>query len=274
MNTPNKGFRWLVAAAVVATYGLVIVGGIVRITGSGLGCPDWPLCQGRVVPPLQGATLIEFSHRVTSTVVTLLVLGTALFAWRRYRNERWVFRPAVLAVALLALQIVLGGITVLLELPPAVVGIHLGNALLLFASVITAAMFAWRPWTPRAGAHDRLPRLALASTIGTFILILSGTVVTGTLAQYACTTLPLCGDQILPAGGVLPIIASAHRYVSAAIGLLILHTLIYTWRTRRHVPPLLTASVVAAILFASQIAIGALNVWLAFPVVTGVLHLA
>jgi len=277
VNTISKCFRWIVLAAAIATYALVIVGGIVRITGSGLGCPDWPLCQGRVVPQLQGATLIEFSHRATSTLVTALLLGSAFFAWRRFRNEKWIFRPAILAVGLLALQIVLGGITVLLELPPAVVGIHLGNALILFACVITAAMFAFHPWTPRAGARDprdRLPRLALASTVGTFILILSGTVVTGTMAHYACTTWPLCGDRLLPAGGILPIIAAAHRYVSAAIGLLILYTLISTWRTRRHVPQLMTASVIAAVLFVAQVAIGAINVYLAFPVVTGVLHLA
>lgn len=277
MNTLSKNFRWIVLAAAVATYALVIVGGIVRVSGSGLGCPDWPLCQGRVVPQLQGATLIEFSHRVTTTLVTILVLGSAWVAWRRFRDEKWIFRPAVLAVALLALQIVLGGITVLFELPPAIVGIHLGNALLLFASVVTAAMFAWHPWRPRVGERDprdRLPRLALASTMGTFILILSGTVVTGTLARYACITWPLCGDQLIPGGGVLPIIAVVHRYIAAAIGLLILYTLIYTWCTRRQVPPLITASIVAAILFVVQVAVGAINVYLAYPVVTGVLHLA
>ncbi len=277
MNKIDRTFRWVILATAIATYALVIVGGIVRITGSGLGCPDWPLCQGRVVPQLQGATLIEFSHRITSTIVTVLVLLSALIAWRRYRNEKFIFRPAVLAVALLALQIVLGGITVLLELPPAIVGIHLGNALLLFASVIIAAMFAWRPWTPRAGeqdSRDRLPRLALASTLGAFVLILSGTVVTGTMAGYACTTWPLCGDQLIPSGGLLPIIAAAHRYVAAAIGLLILYTLIYTWRTRRQIPQLMTASVIAAILFVLQIAVGAINVFLAYPVATGVLHLA
>lgn len=283
MSKANPHFRWIVLAAALATYALVIVGGIVRITGSGLGCPDWPLCQGHVIPQLQGATLIEFSHRATSTLVTVLVLATALFAWRRYRNEKWIFRPAILAVALLALQIALGGVTVLLELPPAIVGIHLGNALLLFACVITAAMFAWQPWTPRTGERDphdrghlgdRLPMLALASTIGTFILILSGTVVTGTMAHYSCTTLPLCGDQLVPDGGILPVIAVAHRYISAIIGLLILYTLIYAWRTRRHVPQLTAAFLIAAILFFVQVAVGAINVYLAFPVVTGVLHLA
>ncbi len=277
MNTLSKYFRWIVLATAIATYVLVIVGGIVRVSGSGLGCPDWPLCQGRVVPALQGATLVEFSHRVTTTLVTVLILASAFLAWRRYRSDKVIFRSAILAVALLALQIVLGGITVLFELPPAIVGIHLGNALLLFAAVIAATMFAWHPWSARVGARDprdRLPRLALASTIGAFILILSGTVVTGTLARYSCTTWPLCDNQLIPGGGILPIIAAAHRYVAAVIGLLILYTLIYTWRTRRHIPQLMTASVIAAILFVFQVSEGAVNVFLAYPVLTGVLHLA
>ncbi len=273
----STAFRLLALATVIATYALVVVGGIVRVSGSGLGCPDWPLCQGRVIPQLQGATLIEFSHRIVSTVVTVLVLSTAVFAWLRYRSNTWVSRPAVLAVLLLSLQIVLGGITVLLELPPAIVGIHLGNALILFASLITATLFAFRPAAAQVIGEawkERLARLALASTIGTFILILSGTVVTGTLAHYTCTTLPLCQDQLVPAGGVLPIIAAAHRYVAAAIGLVALYTFVETWRTKRHVPALMNASVAAAVLFVVQVAVGAFHVELAFPIATGILHLA
>jgi protoheme IX farnesyltransferase len=283
MKTLVRNFRWIVLATAIATYALVIVGGIVRVSGSGLGCPDWPLCQGHVIPQLQGATLIEFSHRVTTTLVTILLLSSALLAWRGYRQDKWIFRPALLAVALLVLQIVLGGITVLLELPPAIVGIHLGNALILFACVITAAMFAWHPWTPRvgirdirppSGAHDPMPRLALASAVGTFILILSGTVVTGTTAGYSCTTWPLCGEQLIPTGGILPIIAIVHRYIAGAIGLFILGTLVYTWRARRNNRALMTSSILAGVLFVFQVAVGAINVFLAYPVATGILHLA
>jgi heme A synthase len=275
----SKTFQWLVIATLIATYVLVVMGGIVRTSGSGLGCPDWPLCGGQVVPvnQLRGATLIEFSHRVVSAFVTVLILATAVFAWRHYRNQKWIFRPAILATALLALQIVVGGLTVLLELPPIIVAVHLGNALILFAALITAAMFAFRPWsadTVSRDPRDRLPRLAFASTIGTFIVILSGAVVLGTMAHYTCTTWPLCSDQLIPSGGILPLIAATHRYIAGAIGLLILYTLVQTWRTRRHIPALMKASISAAILFALQTAVGALNALLAFPLETSLLHLA
>ncbi|MBI5030019.1 MAG: heme A synthase [Chloroflexi bacterium] len=273
----SKAFRTVAVATIIMTYLLVVVGGIVRVTGSGLGCPDWPLCEGRIIPTLEGATLIEFSHRLVTTVVSTLIFATAIFSWLRYRTLKWVFRPAILAVALLGLQIVLGGITVLLELPPAIVGIHLGNALILFASLIIAMMYAFRPETASLigkAWKEKLPRLAVASTIGTFILIISGTVVTGTSAHYACTTWPLCEDQLIPTGGTLAIIAATHRYVASIIGLLILYTLIETWRTKRHVSSVFNASIITLVLMVAQIVVGALFVQMGFPVWVGILHLA
>ena len=276
---PSKSFRWLMVATVVATYGLVIMGGLVRVSGSGLGCPDWPLCHGQALPfaQLHGTTLIEFSHRMVATLVSVLVGATAILAWRRYREQKWIFRPAMLAVGLLALQIVLGGLTVLWELPPTIVSVHLGNSLLLFAALITAAVFTLRPWpadVASRGAHDRLPRLALASLIGTYILILSGTVVAGTSADEVCRTWPLCNGQIIPSGGTLPLINMTHRFIAGTIGLLILYTLIYALRTQRYVRPVKIAAAVAAILFAVQVTVGAVNIWLGFPLATDLLHLA
>jgi protoheme IX farnesyltransferase len=275
----SKMFRRLAVATAVVTYVLVVMGGLVRTSGSGLGCPDWPLCHGQALPlaQLHGTTLIEFSHRMVATLVTVFVLATAVVAWRRYRDQKWIFRPVMLAVALLALQIILGGLTVLLELPPAIVSVHLGNALILFAALITAAMFALRPWpassVPR-DTGDRLPRLALASTIGTYILILSGTVVAGTSAEDACPTWPLCNGQIIPSGGILPLINATHRYIAGAIGLLILYTLVLAWRTRSHVLQMRLTAIVAGALFLAQASVGAINVLLDFPLATDLLHLA
>src|SRR5882724_7618026 len=111
-------FRTLAWAAAVSTYLLIVLGAIVRITGSGLGCGDhWPLCNGHVFPPLDDiGTVIEWSHRLVAALVSILVIALVVVDWRR----------SLVAVALLVLQVALGAITVKLELPPWSVVLHLG----------------------------------------------------------------------------------------------------------------------------------------------------
>src|SRR5258708_24811787 len=73
-----KGFRVLAIVAAVAVYGQIVLGGVVRITGSGLGCPDWPACQGKIVPDFANShVVIEYAHRLVGTTAGLLVLATA-----------------------------------------------------------------------------------------------------------------------------------------------------------------------------------------------------
>ncbi|MGH3135051.1 MAG: COX15/CtaA family protein, partial [Gaiellaceae bacterium] len=97
---PTRGFRLLALAAALSAWALVAVGGIVRVTESGLGCPDWPLCDGRVVPDRAKEAWIETSHRWVAGIVTVLVVLVAVWAWRRYRSQKDVFMPALAAVLL------------------------------------------------------------------------------------------------------------------------------------------------------------------------------
>ena len=89
----------------VSVFLLVILGGVVRVTGSGLGCPDWPLCYGKVLPPWEYTAVIEYTHRfVASVIVGPLVLATAIVALARYRSDRWVWIPAAISVPMLIIQ--------------------------------------------------------------------------------------------------------------------------------------------------------------------------
>src|SRR3990172_8788410 len=161
----------LVLAAVVATFLLIVLGAVVRVSGSGLGCPDWPLCHGRLIPPLDIPTLIEYSHRLMASVLGILVFATAVLAKRSYYWERRIVLPATIGLSLLLLQVILGGATVLLELPGLVVLAHLALAEALLASMVVVYVVAQRGQSSPpfqsggVGQADRFPALAAVTAL-------------------------------------------------------------------------------------------------------------
>src|SRR5437879_9489583 len=187
-----KGFRALSVATAVATYALVVLGGVVRVSGSGLGCPDWPLCHGRVLPPLDLHAIIEYSHRTAASLTSTLVVLTAAVAWMAWRNRRDLVVPATLAVSLLAVQVVLGAITVRLELPPMIVLAHLATAMALLGAVCVTAVASLLP-APTGGVDRVASRRTLLAAAGTYLLIISGSLVVGSGASGSCDAWPLCG---------------------------------------------------------------------------------
>src|SRR5437879_13917138 len=100
-----RTLRVLSLAGAAAAYGAVVLGGVVRVSGSGLGCPDWPLCHGHLLPPLQLHVLIEYSHRTVASLASLLILATAAYAWLRLRERRDLLTPATVAAGLLGVQV-------------------------------------------------------------------------------------------------------------------------------------------------------------------------
>ena len=143
------GFRVLAYGSVLSTYVLIVIGGYVVFSGSGLACgssgPDsWPLCNGQVIPTLSGPVLVEWTHRLFTLIVGLFVLGTAVVAWTRYREEKRILQFSTASFLILLGQILLGMVTVKTDLDPLVSTAHLAVASALFSAVILNAMMVRR----------------------------------------------------------------------------------------------------------------------------------
>ena len=139
------GLRILAYGSALSTYLLIVIGGYVVFSGSGLACgssgPDsWPLCNGQVIPTLSGPVLVEWTHRLFTLIVGLFVLGTALVAWTRYRYEKRIVQLSAISFLVLLGQILLGMVTVKTDLDPLVTTSHLALASALFAVVIVNAI--------------------------------------------------------------------------------------------------------------------------------------
>src|SRR5215831_2162909 len=184
-------------AFVTATvmFALIIVGSIVRTTGSGLACPDWPLCHGRLIPPLQFNILIEWFHRLLALVVGLGLLATASWTYARPGTRARLGGLATTSLALYVSQALLGALTVWKLLDPNVVSGHLAVGLLLFATLLTLGLSARR--AARAPVREpRRPALLLplfgAATAGVWLQAVLGGMVSTNHASLACPDWPTC----------------------------------------------------------------------------------
>ena len=272
-------FRLATLAALVTAYAQVTLGGVVRATESGLGCPDWPLCHGRIVPPFELTTLIEYSHRLAASALSILVLAVAVLAWLHFRRNGWIVVPSILGLSLAVAAAILGGITVLTELDSWVVMVHLGLAESLLACLVILTVVGWMPGRslkkggPAGRDADGLNSLVLATGLGVFVLILLGSYMVGQDAGHACPTWPLCEGSLAPEG-TSPAINMVHRYVAAGVGLLVIATAVWAWSRRTHRPEIGLTGLVLVAVFAVQIAVGAATVWAGFPAQMKVMHLS
>lgn len=269
-----------------SAFAQVTLGGVVRVTGSGLGCPDWPLCHGRIIPPFDFATLLEYSHRLSATLLLVLVLAVFALALRRYRGNRWAVNSGGAALALVVVAAVLGGATVLTELAWWLRLLHLAIAEGAVAALAVAVAVGWRIGAPEAAAQAPnasaaassdsargFNRLTIAALAGVLILILSGSFIVGLGYGSSCGEWPLCRGSLFPQGAPYAIHMS-HRYFAALIGVLVLMAAWAGWRRRAESPGVAWAAAALAAAFALQIIAGAFVVWEGFTPTIKAVHLS
>ena len=252
----------LATAGAVLTVGLIVLGGVVRITGSGMGCGDhWPRCNGEWFPPLDFATAIEISHRWVAALVSVAVLAVAAVALLRHRADGSLVRPAVAGAVLLVIQVLLGAVTVKLELPPSVVIVHFANAMLLLACLVVTAMRAREGRRPRPAVRHPHHRLVHATAALGFVVILFGAKVANLNAGWVCRGFPLCeGAGLLPPDAALGTLHWLHRILAFSFTAL---TIVLLTRLARG--PLRTAAHAVTGLTVLQIVVAATMVLMVLP---------
>ena len=223
--------------------------------------------------------MIEYSHRLSASVLSLFVAGTAVLAWLQFRDNRVVLGSAVAALVLVVVAAILGGVTVLTELEWWVVLFHLGIAELLLACLIVTAIAGWNGNSAETQSAVVRPgpttqKLAIAAIVGAFALILSGSYMVGFGAGTSCATWPLCRGSFWPSDAAAYLIHMGHRYVAALVGLIVLAAAWHVYRTFNDNPPARLAAVAVVLAFAIQIVIGAAVIWTKFGAEFKAVHLS
>jgi heme a synthase len=264
------------ATSVVLTYLHLVFGGIVRISGSGMGCGDhWPRCNGSWVPPFRDATvMIEYTHRLLALLVILAILWLAVAAYRS-RSEPGVagpggvLRPASIAMALVVAVALLGMVTVKLGNRPIATVAHWTLALTLLAVLIAAAVRAGALGGATARAHGGTGRavrsIGAGAALAFLAVVLGGLVAKFPGAAVACPSFPLCGTT--PAG-VPPGAAHlqlTHRMLAYFLFFHVLGVSMAVSRRAEEAQPVKTAVKLAAALVLLQLGIGAAMIMASLP---------
>jgi heme a synthase len=177
---PNRGVHRFAVCTAACTFFLLAAGALVTSNDAGLAVPDWPLSYGSLLPPMVGGIRYEHGHRMFAAFVGFLTLILAAWLWRA-EPRRWVRNFGWGALGLIVAQGLLGGLTVVLLLPPSVSSAHATLAQLYFASVLSLALFTGNWWQKDLPQFDeagspRLRALAVATAVVILLQIVLGAI--------------------------------------------------------------------------------------------------
>ncbi len=280
-------FQKLALSTTVATYLLIAVGGLVRAAGAGLGCPDWPRCFDRWIPPTDVSQVpphidpslfnfakawTEYVNRLVGVTVGFLIFATLVLAWRHHRRSPRVFWPTVASFLLVGFEGWLGGQVVRSGLQPIVLTAHLVLALLIVSLLLYATVTAFFPGgrvdVPLSAQRRNLGRAALVVFALTLVQIGIGALVRGDIQEIAKLELPRT-EWVMQLGAI----DIVHRQVAVLTTLAVFGL---AWLVFRHAERdawLRGFSVAAALLVGGQAAAGLGLAYFAMPPTLQVMHL-
>lgn len=277
----DRRYRSLALFTFWSTFALIVVGGFVRVSDSGLGCGPagsgthgWPFCEGRVVPILDANMIVEYTHRTLASVVGVLLIALVVLAWKNYRRNTAVVRLSTLTLALVVGEGLLGGLTVEHGLHPWLVAVHLGISMLiagLLMLLVAACGGATQP-TDTASIPTRIA-MVLAPAL-TWSTIVAGGYVAGTQRYgtpdhgYSVGAHMACGDRFPGClGSWWPFgidemvdLQLLHRALMYATAAAVIWLAVIVWR-RAATASARTVAAAGVVVLLAQILLGAMNVW-------------
>jgi cytochrome c oxidase assembly protein subunit 15 len=295
-STENTGLHRFAIITAASTFVLLIAGGLVTSTGSGLAVPDWPLSYGMLFPPMVGGILYEHGHRLIAGIVALMTVALAIWTWKR-DSRATIRRLALVAVLAVFLQALLGGLTVLFFLPTAISVGHFALASAFFCIVGSLALFtspAWQRMNRRQTSSAFLRMLSLIAVGVVYVQMLLGAWMRHSGAGLAIPDFPLSYGTLVPSFTPEALegfnrtliydvdlpratlgqvgINYAHRVGALLAAAILIALVVQTYRRYRNDNALVGLASVLAFLLVTQIALGAVTVWSRKSVVPTTAH--
>ena len=272
-----KTIRLLLIATIILALIQVVLGITVRVTGSGLGCPDWPTCYGNWIPPLRFDSIIEYAHRLSASVLGLVTFITLGFLWFKRDFLRVSFYWICVAGILVLLAAIFGAITVWTELEGLIVVTHLSIAELLIASLVLSSIYSW-DFSTKNYKNIVMTKilnvryLFVFSLTLAFFVILSGGYMVAEGYGSVCSGWPLCNGF----SGLFEmpyVIHMIHRLIVSSLAIVIALLLFYVVKQYGHIKNIRMSVFMVGFVFVLQVLIGAIMVWTGFQLYFRVIHL-
>jgi protoheme IX farnesyltransferase len=276
-----SSFKYAGLAASVIAFLVIVMGGVVRSTGSLGACPDWPACYGSWLPPLGGGALADYLHRFLTALLAPVILWVVISVWRRYPRQMAISLPVSTSLALIGLQAVSGRLLIFTDpsIQLLLTSAHLGISLITLALLLTSMVVAFYLDNQReqigllaTWKASPFARLTGFTLIAVFILLATGAVLSGASANVTCLSWPVCSQGSLLPQSQGDWINAIHRLAVVFSAVLVAAQFRYAWRSQRGQTPILVASTAVMVLFFAQALLGWYRTVHPFPVYMIAIH--